>query len=1163
MCLCLLNLLGLWGTVHTAAAAEPADAKLAEQERIVREAEAEAEEATREMTALGKQLGDLGKEISSPERQRPTEELRKEYVAITERIAELSVQMRKARCRRDAAARQMRRIMDDDNPLVIHLAVDGCVDEMRLIAIAYEGQRPEVRLRIRSDELPLDDFIQGRIDVLAYTRRFSDRFGDKSRQTFAKAFPRHPPEITFAYRPAAVFVHPSNSLDRISFDQMRLLVDQSGKTWKDLGRNNDGPIHLHGRSWADLLGPADRANLDGRTDPFGEPAKPDDCLSTYRPPESVFDAPASPNDARNGTSPARRRGKWLTETGGLEDNPEGMLVCVPTELVTASGLKLLPLVPRDGGEPIRHDDAAAVASGRYWLRWPLTLMVHPKARPEARRFAKWLQTPEAGKVILDAYRASRYAKTPMIPASYRAESGDSAKRAAAVMDPGAVPTVPVQPAPPVEIDGAVAVLPIASLSRYFLMADASHHAFYEKTLSEAIERDGRLAVIDRTQLQRVLRERKLSLLHAGGEPEQAIVAADVFVVSHVVTQGERTSLRIEAIHAPSAASLGVLDAPINPADPLRFDPPLEQRISHWWSWVLDSLARVRTRPRWYARDVYCGRIDRVVESEAVLRRLRHDLRYDARIAPADGPAMTLTQQELLLHLMGMSKNRGGGYVPMYDYLVDGHLEGDHALTVSLRDGRFHRIAEQTFAEEDPVERIEAARRWLDGQIAAHPGKILDDRMTPEEARRCAHVQSRLEFYHPCLLDVDYEELIESATHHAPSNQESALALPYFLTYQRRAASSNLHWMCLKGAKTLNPNVDTAIVNAFPPVEEIRAAGADVVLASMLPDGRYLDDGLREELSEYWMAKAARAARDYHEADALVKKYEAEGRSLSAAWNDSCRYVKEVAILEQRRRDRLCRAAQLDPTCEELAMLLSRDGSDDDKLFFLSRFPHSKHYADMLYRLTWTPTHAVEAYFEFCHRYVLPDQVSVSYMPGRSRFNHYGHFLYRISNYFDRAGTTPDNERWVADAWSNLFDAHPDKAPHSDFVRLLAASHRRDADAFFAILRGLQRRWPDPNGLPWRYPHTPNGKLFYSVTQEIVAERLRGISHDRNAAYEQHFRDWLDGRIATNDLWWSRPDFQPRGGQLYFRLYHETNDDETAPGFAQCRAVAEAYRRRWP
>ena len=88
--------------------------------------------------------------------------------------------------------------------------------------------------------------------------------------------------------------------------------------------------------------------------------------------------------------------------------------------------------------------------------------------------------------------------------------------------------------------------------------------------------------------------------------------------------------------------VGVLEAPIDPADPLRFSPPLDKQIEHWWPWVLDTLQRVRTRPRWYVRDAYCGRIERIIESEAVLRQRRvrfryysiqRDVEYDVEVDP--------------------------------------------------------------------------------------------------------------------------------------------------------------------------------------------------------------------------------------------------------------------------------------------------------------------------------------------------------------------------------------------------------------------------------------------------------------------------------------------------------------------------------------------------
>ena len=60
----------------------------------------------------------------------------------------------------------------------------------------------------------------------------------------------------------------------------------------------------------------------------------------------------------------------------------------------------------------------------------------------------------------------------------------------------------------VRVEGAAAVLPTEPLGEYFLTADAAQHALVEQQVFEAIEADGRLKLVDRTELRRVLAERQ-------------------------------------------------------------------------------------------------------------------------------------------------------------------------------------------------------------------------------------------------------------------------------------------------------------------------------------------------------------------------------------------------------------------------------------------------------------------------------------------------------------------------------------------------------------------------------------------------------------------------------------------------------------------------------
>jgi hypothetical protein len=108
-------------------------------------------------------------------------------------------------------------------------------------------------------------------------------------------------------------------------------------------------------------------------------------------------------------------------------------------------------------------------------------------------------------------------------------------------------------------------------------------------------------------------------------PVKAIISADVLVVSHTVTENLKTVLRIRAVHGPTGELLGELKAPIDPAHPAVFDPPLERTVRDWWPIVLGRLRDSREKPSWVVLDVYYPSLDAQSGAHALRETLQESL----------------------------------------------------------------------------------------------------------------------------------------------------------------------------------------------------------------------------------------------------------------------------------------------------------------------------------------------------------------------------------------------------------------------------------------------------------------------------------------------------------------------------------------------------------
>jgi hypothetical protein len=611
-----------------------------------------------------------------------------------------------------------------DAPTRWHICVGsaGWQDELAAAAKAYQKQHPEVTITFSNDYLNVAArLLHGEIDLANYTGDLQDHTGGPDIQKFSKGFPGESIERTIGYWPLAVVVPPGNAMASITMVQLHRLMTDPNARWADIGRPSDGRIRFYlyhsGEVQAAIAGYDLAANSNGGPRRTSHEEQMEFARAWNR----------------------HRVGAKLPDRGipDLTDDPDGIAIWYHDKKLAASGYKILPVVAGSENRAYAPTDTAAVASGRYVLRTPLKVLIRASAPAHVKAFVEWLSTPEAAAAFKSGAEDTRHTRWPVAHVSEAANAPCSApagQHAAARPSVGGFDGT---------IAGAVAICPIQPLSTVFRMADRSHHAAYEKAIDDAIEADGRLKVVDRTQLSRVLDERRLQILGLDDAPGKPIVSADVLVISYVVTENLKTFLRIRAIHGPTGGVLSELKLPIDPAAPARFDPPLENSVRRWWPEVLGRLRDSRLKPSWVVLDVYPLSPDQLKPADALREALQSSLAADRSVfAPGDS-ALDDAQQEMLLRMLGLASPTGGRFAPTADYLVDARLLEGGKLEVRLRDAALKVMAEETFSG-DADSLHPAATAWLKRQIAANPHKptaaTLPAGVIDEWARRQARVE---------------------------------------------------------------------------------------------------------------------------------------------------------------------------------------------------------------------------------------------------------------------------------------------------------------------------------------------------------------------------------------------------------------------------------------
>lgn len=996
--LLVCSLLAVAGAFCVAAQKPPSPEQ--EYEKKMGAIRAESREAGKQLRELQERLGELGKELKSPQRKRSVEEIRQEHESLVKQMNQAQQRVREVMRRYDETVLDIIREQDERAsglravPPADRMRADfgPWRDQGQAAARAFCAKRPTLRYFRPDGGADFAAFRAGHVDLLGFTNSYQNHFGGGEKQEFEAAFPQASKSVTIGYWPMAVAVHPGNPITRLTLDQLRRLASDRKATWKDLGRPKDGLIQLHLGSYQ--LAAILTGNQGGG------------ALGYHR---------ARPQGSSSPNQFFKR----------IADDPDALLVWHHTERVAASGLKIVPIVDAHG-QTVLPSDLPAVASGRYVLRTPLTFIVHPRASEAARQFAQWLTTEEAAQAIA-AYRSrSHPADVPFLahvtlaakdaPGRRKTTGTTPPSEEGASTNAGGAPSAARGEA---RIDGAVAVMPTEPLSMYFFMAGPSQQAAYERAVEEAIRRDGRLKLIDRARLARLLEERKLKMLQSPAAPSQAIIAADVFVVSCVTSDGAKAFLQIGAIHSPTAAVLGELKLPIDPADPGHFQPPLGQALAAWWPRVLGRLDDVRHKPRWALVDVYTGSVTLEDAADAVRGAIEATLASDPRVFSSTRVPMGQTQEEVLLRLMGLSQPQGGRYQPGADYLLEARVAAADRIELRLRGADLAVLERTELVEADRAKLLAGIKTWLATQVARHGSKsrgspgasasVKDDwalaqaRLEYEAGRRWSekagqrqkdHDRALMELFRKGATMIRDEE-------HAPLVQ----ARQDVERYQK------IVWRHYRRAAQLDPTWEEAAYG------EIASYGLDSWIYTESPR-RGMSFAEPIDAREGFLRRFPRSEH---------------ARQVLADYTGACM--------------NLASNGKIPPGLDERSTRLRyyRKGIEGCRRYIAEYTLQGKQASD------WP-----------------------KFMPS--------HYLVWLQKYVNLANPSEAECQAIVKEWSESYDTHLDQVPHSDFVRLIVLAQKKDRPGFIAVLTKMQERWPDPKHPQWQQTaemvsHTLYG-LFY-------------------------------------------------------------------------------------
>lgn len=380
--------------------------------------------------------------------------------------------------------------------------------------------------------------------------------------------------------------------------------------------------------------------------------------------------------------------------------------------VWGSGLKVVPVRLRDGRRVL--PTAGHVLAGEYPYFFSLLLVGRADSSAAAKEVARELLGPPLRRSLMKQGWI-----TP--------ETAEPGKPRPTIWPPSAIGAIPAAKG----IPGSVAILPVEQLSAYFRMAGAAVQARYEDDLAAGIERTKLLALVDRSQLRRVLAERSVQLLSAPSEKPRPIIAADVLVLGQVVSRRSVAYLRVEAFHAGTATCLGLLELPIDPARPAKFARPLDELAAAWWPGVVDNLRRAQTKPVWTLTEEASTGSGEVLGKSR--RALEETLARSPDIFFARYSYVPAAQREVLLRLMGLSRPEGHRLAVASDYIVTLGQSGGVPEVTIRQAGKPGEVARYAPAGGD-------CAAWLGEQLGRLAGSTAPAAAAPNEAQALEEYQ---------------------------------------------------------------------------------------------------------------------------------------------------------------------------------------------------------------------------------------------------------------------------------------------------------------------------------------------------------------------------------------------------------------------------------------
>lgn len=601
---------------------------------------------------------------------------------------------------------------------------------------AYAKSHPDAAVKSVDGRVQcLEELLEHNVDVL----QSSGRFWPDDREKLERFYGKNIPEKVIGYQPLLVLVHPSCPVKRMTLEQVRRITENDVTSWSQIG-------------WV------------GQSASVVKRAR--DSLAMQ---DSLFD--------RRMKSSAVT-GNYKTDAEMLraaKDDPHGLTFLLASEAALASGLRALEI--GESADAAVPPTAENVASGRYPARYPMTVLLHPDAGKPSQRFLEWLRGPEAGAIL-----AVRHIYTPAYAASRQPE-----KKAAAA------PTVETIPK---NISGGAAVFPTECRSLYFLMAGEAELAAYDGAIADALAADGRLRMVNRDHIQKVLEEWNIARRTGRPTSNVTFIAADVFVLPSIVTEGAKSFVRVQAYHGATASLLSEARWPIDPAAPTRFEPPLEKAVADWWPSVLKRLAAVRSLPVWSVVAVYPGKNADEAAAERVAEQLGKRLAAQGKLFLADYVPLDAARQEVLLTFLWKGRSIGGRFTPAAEVLVEGRILDDGALEIRLRSGKSLDILTLRRFGGTSEETIVAAAAWCRTQAGEPAVETSDPNLQDWAVEQARHNICRYR-----QLMADYKALEAEARARAAANGQRELS-PH--DAERLAVIENSCSRCAARAVQLDP-----------------------------------------------------------------------------------------------------------------------------------------------------------------------------------------------------------------------------------------------------------------------------------------------------------------------------------------------------------------------